>query len=100
MSPSLWEWETFVAEVARIAGVEPGAVARDRFVVEDGLLDSLAISELCMLVYSHCEVDLLDASGVYRFPGLTWEGLHELVNPDTAFLPMPPGASRELEATP
>jgi hypothetical protein len=84
---SLVEWERFAAEMARIAGVESDAIRPDEPVVEGALLDSLALTELCALAFSHAGVDLLDDHGVYRFPGLTWEGLHEVINPDTAFVP-------------
>jgi hypothetical protein len=79
-------WEPFAGEIAAIACVAPETIQRDRPVFEDGLLDSLALSELCVFVHAQSGVDLLDAHGAYRFTGMTWEGLHEMVNPDTAFL--------------
>jgi hypothetical protein len=47
-------------------------------------------------VYSLGGVDLLDDHGAYRFPGLTWEGLREVVNPGTAFLRVPSSTREAL----
>ncbi|HEV7495557.1 acyl carrier protein [Baekduia sp.] len=83
------DWDAFVLEVAGLAGIGPEAIAPDDPVVESGLLDSLAVTELCVMVLHRSGQDLLDADGSYRYPGMTWRGLYELCSPGTVFIDLP-----------
>lgn len=80
------DWAEFVSDVSQIAGVGPDAIVPDAMVVEGGVLDSLALTEICVLVFRRSGEDLLDLDGNYRYPGMTWREMYELSAPGTAFI--------------
>jgi hypothetical protein len=83
------QWATFAASIAQFASVDVERLAPEGLVLEPGLLDSLALAELCVLAFEESGVDLLDDAGNFRSPKLTWGELFELLSTETAYLSHP-----------